>query len=91
MIASFVGMFIFIGGEDHYNYGQIVNKLEDYIIVKINSLDFPAMKLFHMDCLAHSDDVFLFNNQQQLDEWLAWLETPTDDKKFKVLNFKKEK
>lgn len=86
--------YIFIGGDEYYNYGKIIKVINDCILVQLNSQDVPKNnRLFHLECLAHSEDVIFFETEEELNTWLDWMETPGEDAKtkFKVLNFKKDK
>lgn len=83
---------VFIGGDDYYNYGKIVYETADFILVKLNSTDgVPSNnKLYHLECLAHCEDVFFFETENELKNWLTWLETSEASKgQFKILNFDK--
>lgn len=86
--------YIFIGEEECCYYGKIVNVYDEFILVKLmsSSGDIPqTSRLFHLTCLAHSDEIFFFENEQQLKDWLIWLDTPENNVKLKVVNFKKDK
>lgn len=87
------GKYVFIGGEEYYNYGEIEEFGEGYILVRLRSIvGPPSLKLFTLNSLSDNEDVFFFNYEEELRAWLEWLETPGEEtEKFKLLNFKKDK
>ena len=88
------GLFIYISEEEYYHYGEIKHHIGEYILVALDTMEFKsALRLFHVDCLAHSDDVFLFETKEALDGWLTWLETPSEGTKpkLKIVNIKRDK
>lgn len=84
--------YVFIGSDEYYNYGKIINVIDTCILVRLQSQTIPAnIRLYHLECLAHNEDVFFFETEDELNKWLRWCETPeANNAKFKVINFKKD-
>lgn len=89
---SLLFRWLFINRDDYYMVGQILGvAFEDKLIVKIRPPDGPMVtSLIDVDTL--DEDSHIFETEADLDEWLAWMETPSDEgAKLKVVSMRSTK
>jgi hypothetical protein len=93
---SMVGKFFFCAGKEYTQTGEIIEQPSpDIVLVRFDHCDHipPTMTLVAVsemvsvmrpDGSVDSDWEF-FATREQLDTWMAWLETPPDNKKLSVV------
>jgi hypothetical protein len=94
---SLVGKFIFVDSGEHYKTGEVAEAITpELYLIKVDSFDPkapPSSILLHASYMVGHDDeqgfCCFFNSRLEMQDWLAWLETPAEEpKKPKLVKFK---
>lgn len=81
-----IGKWVCVNDGGHYNVGQVVAVVGvDFALVKIRPVyGPPTMRLYEMSEFTNGSP--LFDTEKELDEYIAWFETP-DENKPKIVHF----
>ena len=84
-MPGLVGSFFYFSRSDHYRTGEILTEISrEYFLVRFDSVQpgepTPPMELVSASEMATSHDShwFFFVTREDLDRWIAWLETPSE-------------
>lgn len=92
---TMVGKWLVINNEDHYHIGEVVLVVcLTNFLVRIKEPDnngCPAttMRLVTLEDVDFSSGSVIFNNEAELNAWLAWLDKPEEDGRPRVVPIKK--
>ena len=99
IVHPLVGKYVFISSEEYYRYGKIVEQVDDDIfLVKILSTDISAINsysLYNINQMIQDDNNHImgwqfFKTKAELNKYLKWIETPTENSENKVLQLVKK-
>src|SRR5882762_5815312 len=93
---SLVGRWVHLSDEGYYKLGQVILSLgTTHHLVKWRPNDKggpQSSELVCIDdfCVDESKEYYVqfFDTEEELDAWLAWMNTPSDDKKPKIVTLK---
>lgn len=93
---SLVSMYFFQNNvkEGHYTYGKILESLgQGFYLIYKTGCDSPYKCIYHTSQLLEGDDniCVLFYNEQELNEYIAWIEEPESNTKSNILTLVKDK
>jgi hypothetical protein len=93
--ASLVGRWVHLSEGDHYRNGQITLSLgtSHHLIKWLPFNDGPNLSnLLRSDdlCTDEKEDrwVCFFDSENELNAWMAWINTPSTDKKPRIVELK---
>jgi hypothetical protein len=73
--------------EEYFKVGKITSFIgDDFVVVKLQKDDLPdRSELFSLENLANGTTL-LFETEEELTAWIAWLETPSENNKPRLVS-----
>jgi hypothetical protein len=97
-VHPLIGKYVFISNENYYKYGRIIENVDvDIFLVKIISGDIliNSYSLYNINQMIQDDNSHItgwqiFKTKADLNKYLKWIETPTENSENKVLQLVKK-
>ena len=79
--------------DEHYNHGKVLEDLgHGFVLLHFTGTDRPFKSVQHMGQMLNDGDMnffYFYDTEKELDDYVEWLETPSENKE-KVIKLVKD-
>jgi hypothetical protein len=86
--------YFFMSTEDHYNHGKVLEDVgHGFFLLHFTGTKMTFKSVYHMGQMLNNDELnffHFFDTEEELDEYVKWIETPIENNKEKVVKLVKD-